>query len=468
MVLAGDESLRAHLAARLDGRSLASLDDVRRRLARSYPESLRFVIARQRLAAVDRLLDAVVSRAGPPSGSAVLARLSSWTTHPWLGIPLLAIILWLCYEFVGVFGAKVGVDFLENAVFQNRLVPLFDAAVRAIVPSGAVQEFLVGPPGVPFREHAGFLVGRYGAFSMGLSYGLAIVLPIVATFFLAFSVLEDTGYLPRLAVMVNRVFKWMGLNGKAVLPMVLGLGCDTMATMTARIMETKKEKLIVTLLLALAIPCSAQLAVIFAMLAGVGPGAALWFASTVTLVLFLVGWLAARVIPGRGSDFVMELPPLRLPQLGNIAVKTLARIQWYLREALPLFVLGTVLLYVLDRVGGIAVLERAAAPLMVGLLGLPKESAGAFILGFLRRDYAAAGLFARYQPFIGAGTMTHTMEIEVVVALVTITLFIPCIANLFMIAKERGWKMALGMMAFIFPFAFGVGGLVNFLMRRLY
>jgi ferrous iron transport protein B len=233
-------------------------------------------------------------------------------------------------------------------------------------------------------------------------------------------------------------------------------------------METKKERLIVTLLLALAIPCSAQLAVIFAMLAGIGTVASLWFASTVTLVLFLVGWLAAKVLPGHGSDFLLELPPMRVPQLGNIAVKTLARIEWYLREALPLFVLGTLVLFVLDRAGGIAVLQRAAAPLMTGLLGLPKESAGAFIIGFLRRDYAAAGLFAHYQPFVRAGTMTRSMEIEVVVALVTVTLFLPCIANFFMIVKERGWKTATGIMAFIVPFAFGVGGLVNFLMRRLY
>ena len=468
MLLTGDESVRGHREARLDERKLERLDGVRRRLAAGYPESLRFVIARQRLASVSRLHDAVVVRARAASGSPLLSRLSTWTTHRWLGLPLLAAILWLCYEFVGVLGAKVAVDFVENTVFYDRLIPLFDRAVRAIVPAGWLQEFLVGPAGVSFRDHAGFLVGRYGVVSMGLSYGLAIVLPIVATFFLAFSVLEDTGYLPRLAVMVNRIFKWMGLNGKAVLPMVLGLGCDTMATMTARIMETKKERLIVTLLLALAIPCSAQLSVIFAMLAGVRVAAALWFAVVLALVLFLVGWLAARVIPERGSDFLLELPPLRAPQLANIAVKTVARIEWYLREALPLFVLGTLVLYLLDRAGAIAGLERAAAPLIVGVLGLPKESAGAFIVGFLRRDYAAAGLFAHYQPFIRNGTMTTSMEIEVVVALVTVTLFIPCIANFFMIAKERGWKTATGMMAFILPFAFGVGGLVNFLMRRFY
>jgi len=465
MALAGDDSLRSHLAASLPEASLRDLEEVRRRLAARYPESLRFVIARQRLAAVDRLHDQVVTRGIRSSASQLARRLGGWSTHPLWGVPILALVLLACYEFVGVFGAKTAVDFLENAVFYDRLVPWFEAAVRWIVPWQGLETFLVGPAGLPFREHGGFLVGRYGLFSMGLSYGMAIVLPIVATFFVAFSVLEDSGYLPRLAVMLNKVFKRMGLNGKAVLPMVLGLGCDTMATMTARIMETRKERVIVTLLLALGVPCSAQLAVVFAMLAGVSFGAAAWFGTVIALVLFLVGWLAAKVIPGRGSDFVLELPPLRVPQAGNVAVKTLARIEWYLREALPLFVLGTLILWGLDRIGGIVALERALSPVVVGLLDLPREAASAFVLGFLRRDYAAAGLFLHFEPFMKAGTMTRAMEIQVVVALVTITLFIPCIANFFMIVKERGWRTGLAIAGFILPFAIGVGAGVNLLMR---
>ncbi len=468
MAIVGDESLRAHLAPHFSDADLARIDATRRRLSARYPESLRFVVARQRLAEVDRLHDAAVAFGDRSARSTFARRLGGWSTHPLWGIPILAAVLAVAYEFVGVFGAKTAVDFLENTVFKGYIVPWVDAAFRWVVPAGKVQEFLVGPPGVDPLQHGGFVVGRYGLVSMGLSYGVAIVLPIVTTFFVAFSVLEDSGYLPRLAVMVNKVFKRMGLNGKAVLPMVLGLGCDTMATMTARIMETRKERVIVTLLLALGVPCSAQMAVILAMTAGLSPGAAAWFAGTIVAVLFLVGWLAAKVLPGRGSDFMLELPPLRVPQAGNIAVKTLARIEWYLREALPLFVLGTLILYLLDRFGGLAVLERGAAPVVVGLLNLPKEAAAAFILGFLRRDYAAAGLFRHYQPYMAAGTMTREMQIEVVVALVTITLFIPCIANFFMILKERGWKTGVGVLAFILPFSVGVGALVNVLMRWLY
>jgi ferrous iron transport protein B len=131
-------------------------------------------------------------------------------------------------------------------------------------------------------------------------------------------------------------------------------------------------------------------------------------------------------------------------------------------------VLGTLLLWGLDRVHGIALLERAAAPVVVGLLDLPPSAATAFILGFLRRDYAAAGLFQHFEPAMRAGTMTREMNIQVTVALVTITLFIPCIANFFMILKERGWRTGAAIAAFILPFSLGVGAAVNVLMRAFY
>lgn len=455
MALGGDESLRTLLSSRLPVEALARIDELRR--ANSGRESLRYSIGRQRLAAVERLYESVVSRSGATHSAArALRKLGEWSVHPVLGVPVLVAVLAACYFFVGQLGAKTAVDLLEGAVFRDRLVPWmarFLAWVRA-------PSLLSGDDGL--------IIGRYGLFSMGLSYGVAIVLPIVTTFFLAFSVLEDSGYLPRLAAMLNRLFRVLGLNGKAVLPLILGLGCDTMATLTARILETKKERVLVTLLLALAIPCSAQLAVIFAMLAGVHPGAALWFAATILLVMLLVGWLAAKVVPGRGSDFILELPPLRIPQFGNVLVKTVARVEWYVKEALPLFLVGTFLLWVLDRVGGLRVLENAAAPVVTGLLGLPRDTAGAFILGFLRRDYAAAGLFAKLEPALRAGTVTPEMEVQIVVALVTVTLFIPCIAQLFMMFKERGVKATLATVGFVLPFAFGAGGLVNVLMRRFY
>jgi ferrous iron transport protein B len=310
---------------------------------------------------------------------------------------------------------------------------------------------------VPWRLARDLFVGEYGLLTMGLSYGLAIVLPIVATFFTAFALLEDSGYLPRLAVMSDRVFRLMGLNGKAVLPMVLGLGCDTMATLTTRILTTKKERVLATLLLALGVPCSAQLGVVLAMLAAVPFAAgAIWLAA-VAGVMVTVGWLAARLLPGERGDFVIELPPMRLPTLANVLSKTVARVEWYLKEALPLFLVGTFLLFLLDRLKLLAAITRAGEPLVTGVLGLPAEASAAFLIGFLRRDFAATRLFDMSR---GGGLSV----VQLVVAMVTITLFIPCIANVFMIAKERGWKTAAAMAGFIFPLAFAMGGLVRVFM----
>jgi ferrous iron transport protein B len=258
--------------------------------------------------------------------------------------------------------------------------------------------------------------------------------------------------------MVNRVFRKMGLNGRAVLPMVLGLGCDTMATLTTRILETPKERLIVTFLLALGVPCSAQLAVVLGLL-GPLPAAALWlWAGVVAGVIVVVGRLAARVVPGRSGDFVLELPPLRLPRPGNILAKTLARVEWYLKEAVPLFLLGTFVLFVADRLRLLGALERLGQPVVTGVLGLPAETAGAFVVGFLRRDFGAAGLYRLAQQ----GALDH---VQVLVAAVVITLFLPCIANFFMIAKERGWRTAFVVAGVITPLALGVGGLLNALLR---
>ena len=238
-----------------------------------------------------------------------------------------------------------------------------------------------------------FLVGDYGFVSMGLNYALAIVLPITTMFFLVFGVLEDSGYVPRLAIFSDRVFRSMGLNGKAVLPMVLGLGCDTMATMTTRILGTPKERLIAIVLLALGIPCSAQLATILGILGGISFWALVTLFGVVVTQMFLVGFLAARILPGERSDFMLELPPIRLPDPVNLLKKTALRIRWYLGEAVPLFLVGTALLFVLDRTGLLAWVVRASSPVVTGLLGLPAQAAQVFVMGFLRRDYGAAGLF---------------------------------------------------------------------------
>jgi ferrous iron transport protein B len=381
---------------------------------------------------------------GATKGERWSRRLGRLAIHPFWGWPVLGLVLFALYEFVGVFGAGTLVDLLEKGLFHGYLNP-WAVSLFSYVPWGFARDLVVG---------------EYGVVTMGLSYGLAIVLPIVLTFFTAFALLEDSGYLPRLAVMSDRVFRLMGLNGKAVLPMVLGLGCDTMATLTTRILPTRKERVLATLLLALGVPCSAQLGVILAMLAAVPVTAALVWGGSVAAVMIAVGWLAARVLPGERGDFVVELPPMRLPQLSNVLSKTAARVEWYLKEALPLFLVGTLVLFLLDRLKLLGAIIEAGKPVVTGLLGLPAEASAAFLIGFLRRDFGATRLFDMSRH----GALDTA---QLVVAMVTITLFIPCIANVFMIGKERGWKTAAAMSTLIFPLAFATGGLVRVLVHAM-
>ena len=447
MLLAGDDDTLEALRHRMGPAAAEAISAAKGRAGAECDGPLAAVINQTRMRRAWDIASRVRStKAAAAAGERRIASaLERVATHPVWGIPVLLFVLWLAYEFVGVLGARTLVDLMENGLFNGWINPAAISFFNAHVPWQFVRDLIVGP---------------YGVLTMALTYSLALVLPIVGTFFIAFGVLEDSGYLPRLAVMVNKVFKKMGLNGKAVLPMVLGLGCDTMATMTTRILETRKERLIVILLLALGVPCSAQLTVVLSMLAALSPVAmAIWLGVVIGTIV-LVGALAARILPGKGSDFVLELPPLRLPRPGNILTKTLARIEWYLKEAVPLFVLGTLILFVADRFNLLAGLERLIGPLLHGVLGLPPETSTAFVVGFLRRDFGAAGLYHMAQ----SGQLD---PVQVVVAVTVITLFIPCIANFFMMVKERGWKTGLAIAAFVFPFALGVGAFLNWTLRAL-
>jgi len=447
LAIGGGEAFRTHLGKRIGGAAAKVIESARVEAQEACDDPLAAVVNHTRMRVAWEIADRIRFRrlgVAVPSRRAA-ERLEHLATHPVWGLPVLAAVLWLAYEFVGVFGATTLVGLMENGLFNGWINPTVTSFFDAYVPWTFVRDLVVGP---------------YGVLTMALTYSLALVFPIVGTFFIAFGVLEDSGYLPRLAVMVNRLFKKMGLNGKAVLPMVLGLGCDTMATLTTRILETRKERLIVILLLALGVPCSAQLTVVLTMLGSLSPVAMFIWLGVVLGTILLVGALAARVLPGKGSDFVLELPPLRVPRPGNIIVKTLARIEWYLKEAVPLFVLGTLILFAADRLNLLTKLEAIAAPVLQGILGLPRETAAAFIVGFLRRDFGAAGLYHLAQ----AGRLDG---VQVVVAVVVITLFIPCIANFFMMVKERGWKTGLAIASFIFPFALLVGATLNWVLRAM-
>lgn len=360
------------------------------------------------------------------------------TRRPITGIPILCFVLYFgLYQFVGKFGAGYLVDYINNSVFVPLINPFVERLARTFIPWDWVNSLLVG---------------EFGIFTMGFRYATAIILPIVGTFFLVFAILEDTGYLPRLAMLVDAAFRYFGLNGRAIIPLTLGLGCGTMAVMVTRTLESRRERLLATFLLSLTIPCSAQLGVVLALLSHNTAAVAIW--SMYMLVVFIsIGWISAKLVPGKRSAFYMEIPPLRLPLFSNVVKKAYSRMSWYFMEILPVFIITSVVLWVGDYSGILNELIQCFEPAML-FIGLPPEAAQAFLLGFFRRDYGAAGLY----DLTIAGKLTDT---QLVIAAIAITLFVPCIAQFAVMAKERGMVTAVTMVILIVLVAFGSAAFVH-------
>jgi len=437
LLLLQADSEVAELVEKTEGEGYRALEACVRDKRFKHRDSFHLDLSLERKQIVQRVL-ADAFRVPAVRPVTLSERLSRLCLRPVTGIPLLVVVLYFgLYKFVGEFGAGTLVDLLEGKVFEGWFNPWIVKVVKGIVPWEVIQELFVG---------------EYGVITLGMRYAVGIILPIVATFFLFFSMLEDSGYFPRLALLVDRVFKKVGLTGRAVIPMVLGFGCDTMATMVTRTLETVRERVIATLLLALAIPCSAQLGVILALLSK-APGALAVWLGCLALIFLVVGLLASRVLPGETPMFYMELPPMRLPQWSNVLTKTVSRMQWYFMEILPLFVIASVLLWLGKITHFFEKMVDAMTPVMAAL-GLPRETAVSFIFGFFRRDYGAAGLY-------DLQTKGLLNPRQLTVAAVTLTLFIPCVAQFLIMKKERGWKVSLSIGVFVSTLAFGSGWLLN-------
>ncbi|MDO8870710.1 MAG: ferrous iron transport protein B [Methanobacteriaceae archaeon] len=369
-------------------------------------------------------------------------KISRLMINPVTGIPILLVIMYFgLYQFVGVFGAGDLVDLVESTIFGEWINPFVTNFVLNYIPFTAIQELLVG---------------EYGIWTLGVTYATAIILPIVGTFFLMFSIMEDSGYLPRLAMLINRFFNLIGLSGRAVIPMVLGLGCGSMATMVTRTLETPRERTIATILLALTIPCAAQLGVIFAVLSGHPSALWLWFA-IMLLLYVIIGLTASKLLPGENPTFYMEIPPLRLPRPTQVLKKTYTRLIWYFKEIIPLFILISIILWALSLTGILNMMIALIAPVITAI-GLPIETAETFILGFFRRDYGAAGLYDIQSTLTG---------VQLLVSAVVLTLFMPCVAQFMVMTKERGWKISLLIAVFVVTFAFTMGFVLNWILTTL-
>lgn len=437
LLMQKDEDIEELVAEKEEEGDYCQLTAALREVTFRRRADLHLQISLERRKVCKDILDGVISQE-QDEVEPLSEKLSKLMMNPWTGAPILLLVIYFgLYKFVGGFGAGTLVDFLEGDIFENHINPPVVEFVRQHFTAEWLYELLVG---------------EYGVWTLGVRYAVALVLPIVGAFFLVFSMLEDSGYFPRLAMLVDRVFKRIGLSGRAVIPIVLGFGCDTMATLVTRTLETRRERVIATVLLALAIPCSAQLGVILGLLSA-EPNALVVWSLFLMLAFLFIGFLTARLLPGDSPVFYMEIPPLRLPQFRNVAVKTLTRMQSYFVEILPLFLVASVILWAGKMTGTLQSFVDMLAP-AVEALGLPAEVTTAFVFGFFRRDFGAAGLYDLQT----SGVLNVT---QLTVAAVTLTLFVPCVAQFLVMLKERGVKTSLAIFVFVTFVAFSSGWFLN-------
>ncbi len=295
-------------------------------------------------------------------------------------------------------------------------------------------------------------VGEYGLATLTVTYLIGLLMPLVIGFYLGLSLLEDSGYLPRLAVLVDRMMNKIGLNGRAIIPLILGLGCVTMATITTRLLTTRREKIIATALLGVAIPCSAQLGVVSGTLARAGGGAA-WavYLFVVIGILAITGVLLNMVLPGKSQGLMIDLPPMRLPRLDNVLRKTWKKSWNFLVDATPMFFLAGFVVTLAQMIGLLDLIIKVLQPIVVNWLNLPNDPRipTTFILGIVRRDFASFGL-----------ADVALTPVQAVTAMIVITLFVPCIATVGVMIKERGMKIALSIWFGSWAAAFAIGGVL--------
>jgi ferrous iron transport protein B len=441
LLLTGTPPARQYVEKHFGKAMVEQVDRLISSLRRDFSRPLDVVVTERYAAAADRI--ARQTQRVHQHSPLFMTRLGLWAQQLSTGIPLALAILFAMYLFVGSFGAIYLVDLLNNRVFAGILTPFFEGIVEPI-PWAFVRGALVDPD--------------FGVLTTGLFLAFGIVMPVMLCFYLFFGILEESGYLPRFSVLLHRMMRRMGLNGRGVIPLVMGFSCVTMALLTTRMLDSRKERLIASLILMLAIPCAPLVAVMLIILAKMP-----WYASAFVFGFLLVqtlvvGALADRFISGGHAELMLELPPMRAPGLRSILVTTWRRTWAFMKEAVPLFLLAAFLVFVFDYVGGLRLLENATRPLMNGLLGLPESSVRVFMKTIIRREAGAVELDLLRADF---------SNLQLVVTLLTMTLLIPCVNTVVVLVKERGARVAGEILAGVFVYALLAGGAVNHVCQAL-
>lgn len=436
LLLVKDSAIEAYIAKRFgDG-----MRDQLRKIAEEYRQEqiqscdilLTSLFNRQ----AERIVNAIQT-VEPPPKSPLLIKFGDWCTQLPTGIPIALAVLCAMYLFIGSFGATILVDTINGTLFEGFLIP-WTTELVAPIPWAFVRDMIVDPD--------------FGILPTGVFLALGLVVPVLFCFYIAFGILEDSGYLPRISILLDKILRHMGLNGKGVIPLTMGFSCVTMALLTTRLLDTEKEKNIASFLLFLAMPCAPLLAVMLVILDEMPISATITVFGLIFLQVILAGAVANKLLTGNRTPLFMEIPAMRVPTLPQVIIMSARKTYFFIKEALPVFILASACVFIFDRLGGLDFLGQQAGPFLSRVMGLPQESIQVFIKTMIRRESGAAEL----------EHLSHGYNhLQLVVNLLVMTFIAPCINAIIVLFKERGMRAGMVIMATVTLYAIAVGSLVN-------
>ncbi len=377
-----------------------------------------------------------------------LERLADASIRPLTGIPIALGVVYIAFKLIRFIGEGL-IGYVLEPIFEKLWAPLMMKLSPILGSGGFIHDILIG------KIFAGKIdFGQsFGILTTGLFVPFAAVLPYVFAFYLVLGFLEDSGYLPRLGVLSDKLMHQVGLHGLGIISMILGLGCNVPGVLATRVMETKRERFISATLMAIAIPCMAQIAMIVGLVGKYGARALILVFGTLFMVWLTVGILMNRLLKGESPEIFIEIPPYRIPYFGALAKKLWMRVKGFLKEAIPFVLLGVFIVNILYSLKIIDFLGKLSGPVIRNLLGLPSGAVAALLVGFLRKDVAVGMLVP-----LGLGLK------QIVIASVVLAMYFPCAATFAVLVKELGVKDMIKSAAIMVFSAILVGGLLNLIL----
>ncbi len=374
-----------------------------------------------------------------------LERLEDLSSKPVIGLFVAAVVIF-CSFWVVRFTGEGLIAYLFDPFFEKFWLPAMTKISGFLGQGGLLHHILIG----------GLINGQinfgasFGLLTTGIYLPIAMVLPYVFSFYLVLGLWEDFGYLPRFAVLTDNLMHRIGLHGYAIIPMILGLGCNVPGALATRLLEGRREKFIAATLMAISVPCMAQIAMIVGLVGARGGQYLGIIFGTLFLIAVIKGMLLNKFLKGRSPEILLEIPPYRLPQPGAVMKKLLFRVNSFIKEALPYVLAGILVVNILYALKIIDFLAYLLHPVLRFVWGLPKEAISALIVGFLRKDVAIGML----------GPLNLSTK-QLVIGATILAIYFPCVATFMVLLKELGLKDMLKSALLMLITAVIVGGIMN-------